>query len=233
MKKTNRPVIGITTSMQDKFIRMNRAYFDAVLDAGGLPVFLPFSGGADDAARFLPLCDGIIFAGGVDVDPKHYGEEIKFDTVEVTPLRDEFELALAQLIKDSDVPVLGICRGEQLLNVALGGTLHQHIESHAQTEPGARNLRHVKLTEGTLLSRITGKDELFTNSFHHQAVKDVAPGMVAAAVADDGIIEAVEPEGAAQSNRFFLAVQWHPELFYKTDAAARAIFAAFIEAARS
>ncbi|MGM9641919.1 MAG: gamma-glutamyl-gamma-aminobutyrate hydrolase family protein [Eubacteriales bacterium] len=232
MRKTDRPVIGITTSMQDKYIRMNRAYFDAVLDAGGLPVFLPFSGGADDAARFLPLCDGIIFAGGVDVDPKHYGEEIKFDTVEVAPLRDEFELALAELIKGTDIPILGICRGEQLLNVAFGGTLHQHIEGHAQTEPGARNLRPARISEGTLLSRLAGKDEIFTNSFHHQAVKDVAPGMVAAAVAEDGVIEAVEPLGAAQSNRFFLAVQWHPELFYKTDTTASAIFKAFIEAAR-
>ncbi len=232
MNKSNRPVIGITSSMKESAIRMKRSYFDAVLEAGGIPVFLPFTGGADDAERFLSICDGILFAGGDDIDPKFYGEEIKFDNVIVNPLRDEFELALARLVSDTDIPVLGICRGEQVLNVAFGGSLHQHIENHRQSESGSQNPRRASVTEGTFLHSLAGTGEIFTNSFHHQAVKDVAAGFVAAATADDGIVEAIEPVGQAESDRFFLAVQWHPELFYKTDDTARAIFNAFIEAAR-
>ncbi len=230
--KNNRPIIGITSSMKDSYIRMKRSYFDAIVDAGGIPMFLPFTGTADDAAKFFPLCDGILFAGGDDIDPKFYGEEIAFDNVIVNTQRDEFELALAKLAKETDIPILGICRGEQVLNVAFGGTLYQHMEGHRQSEPGAQNLRSAKVRQGTFLSKIAKADEIFTNSFHHQAVKDVAPGFVASAIAEDGIVEAIEPAGQAESKRFFLAVQWHPELFYKTDAAAQTIFNAFVEAAR-
>lgn len=232
MNREKRPVIGITSSMSDSFIKMKRTYFDAVAEAGGIPVFLPHNGGAADAEKFLALCDGVLFAGGADVDPKYYGEEIAFDSVEVTPLRDDFELALAELLKNDTRPILGICRGEQLLNVAFGGSLYQHIDNHKQTEPGTQNLRTAKIVEGTLLHKLAGKNEIGTNSFHHQAVKDVAPGFVASAFADDGTVEAIEPEDQLTSSRFFLAVQWHPEIFFRTDEAAKNIFAAFINAAR-
>ncbi len=232
MNNEKRPVIGITSSMKDSTIRMKRTYFDAIVDAGGIPMFLPFTGGADEAAKFLPLCDGILFAGGDDVDPKFYGEEIAFDNVIVNTLRDEFELALAQLLKETDIPVLGICRGEQALNVAFGGSLYQHIDGHKQSEPGAQNLRSAKVTEGTLLHKLAGTTEIFTNSFHHQAVKDIAPGFVISARAEDGTVEAIEPVGAAESERFFMAVQWHPEIFYRTDDVAKNIFNTFVEAAR-
>ena len=230
MKRENRPVIGITSSMSDSFVRMRRNYFDAIENAGGIPVFLPHSGGAEDAERLIAFCDGVLFAGGDDVDPKHYGEEIKFDNVETTPIRDDFELALAQILKKDNRPVLGICRGAQILNVAFGGTLYQHIDGHRQEERGAINERSARVTVGTLLSELAGADEVFTNSFHHQAVKDVAPGFVAAARAEDGTVEAIEP--AERSDRFFLAVQWHPEFFYKTDECAKNIFKAFVEAAK-
>ncbi len=232
MNHQKRPVIGITSSMKDSYIRMKRSYFDAVADAGGIPMFIPFTGGAEEAEKLLALCDGVLFAGGNDVDPKFYGEEIAFDNVEVTPMRDEFELALAKLLENDTRPILGICRGEQVLNVAFGGTLYQHMEGHRQTEPGAQNLRPAAVTEGTLLHKLAGRSEILTNTFHHQAVKTVAPGFVASALAEDGIVEAIEPVGQAESDRFFLAVQWHPELFYKTDETARAIFKAFIDAAR-
>lgn len=228
----NRPIIGITTSMSESFIRMKRTYFDAIFEAGGLPVFLPFSGGAADAERYLSFCDGILFAGGGDVDPKHYGEAIKFDNVETVPMRDEFELTLAELIKNDTRPILGICRGEQLLNVAFGGSLYQHIDGHKQEEPGAQNLRRAVVKEGTLLHKLAGTSEIFTNTFHHQAVKDVAPGFVASAYAEDGTVEAIEPENALTSERFILAVQWHPEMFFGTDETAKNIFNAFVEAAK-
>ncbi len=233
MNREKRPVIGITSSMSDNFIKMKRTYFDAVTEAGGIPVFLPHNGGAADAEKFLALCDGVLFAGGADVDPVHYGEDIEFANVEVTPLRDDFELALAELLKSDRRPILGICRGEQLLNVAFGGSLYQHIDGHRQEEAGTKNLRPAKIVEGTLLCKLAGTTEVFTNSFHHQAVKDVAPGFVASAFADDGTVEAIEPENQLTSSRFILAVQWHPEIFFKTDEAARNIFKAFIEAARS
>lgn len=227
-----KPIIGITTSMSESFIHMKRTYFDAIFEAGGIPVFIPHTGGKEDAEKFLAFCDGVLFAGGNDVDPKHYGEEIAFDNVETTPLRDDFELALAELIKNDSRPVLGICRGEQLLNVAFGGSLYQHIDGHQQEEPGAQNLRKTAVKEGTLLHKLADKQEIFTNSFHHQAVKDVAPGFVASAFAEDGTIEAIEPENALTSERFILAVQWHPEMFFKTDETAKNIFDAFVGAAK-
>ena len=191
---------------------------------------MPHTGGAEDAEKFLSFCDGILFAGGDDVDPKYYGEEIKFDNVETTPERDVFELALAELLKNDPRPILGICRGSQLLNVAFGGTLHQHIDGHRQDERGAINERSAKVTEGTLLRELAESEDIKTNSFHHQAVKDIAPGFVVAARADDGTVEAIEP--ATRTDRFFLAVQWHPEFFYKTDKTAKNIFDAFVEAAK-
>lgn len=231
MNGENKPIIGITSSMaENSFIRMRRNYFDAIVDAGGIPVFMPHNGGAEDAAKFLEFCDGVLFAGGDDVDPKHYGEEIAFDNVETTPLRDDFELALANLMKKCNKPILGICRGEQLLNVAFGGSLYQHIDGHRQEEKGALNLRSAKIKEGSFLHEIVGEDEIKTNSFHHQAVKAVAPGFIASAVADDGTVEAIEP--AEKTERFFLAVQWHPEYLFKHDAPAKNIFKAFVEAAK-
>lgn len=230
MNRENRPVIGITSSMSDTFVRMRRNYFDAIENAGGIPVFMPHTGGAEDAEKFLSFCDGVLFAGGDDVDPKFYGEEIKFDSVETTPERDVFELALAELLKNDTRPVLGICRGAQLLNVAFGGTLYQHIDGHRQDERGAVNLRAARVTEDTFLRELAEADEIKTNSFHHQAVKDVAPGFTVSARADDGTVEAIEP--AERTDRFILAVQWHPEYFYKTDKCANNIFKAFIEAAK-
>ena len=154
MDQQKRPIIGITSSMSDSFIRMKRTYFDAIVEAGGIPMFMPHNGGAEDAAKFAALCDGFLFAGGDDVDPKHYGEEVKFDNVETTPIRDDFELALVEVIKNDPRPILGICRGVQLLNVAFGGSLYQHIDGHRQTEPGSQNLRAAKVSEGTLLHKL-------------------------------------------------------------------------------
>ena len=168
MNRENKPIIGITSSMaENSFIRMRRNYFDAIVNAGGIPVFMPHNGGAEDAAKFLEFCDGILFAGGDDVDPKHYGEEIAFDNVETTPLRDDFELALADLLKKTDKPILGICRGAQLLNVAFGGSLYQHIDGHRQKERGAINLRAAKVSEGSFLhtcGRHRDKDQLIPSS---------------------------------------------------------------------
>ena len=230
MNNEKRPIIGITSSMSDSFIRMKRTYFDAIVDAGGIPMFMPHNGGAEDAAKFAALCDGFLFAGGDDVDPKHYGEEIAFDNVETTPLRDDFELALVEVIKNNNRPILGICRGEQILNVAFGGSLYQHIDGHRQEELGRCNIRPAKIVEGSFLRSLSEGEDIMVNTFHHQAVKQVAPGFIVSARAEDGTVEAIEPE--VKTDRFFLAVQWHPEFFYRTDKTAENIFKTFVEAAK-
>lgn len=230
MNNEKRPIIGITSSMSDSFIRMKRTYFDAIVDAGGIPMFMPHNGGAEDAAKFAALCDGFLFAGGDDVDPKHYGEEIAFDNVETTPLRDDFEIALVEVIKNDNRPILGICRGEQILNVAFGGSLYQHIDGHRQEELGRCNIRPAKVVEGSFLRSLSEGEDIMVNTFHHQAVKQVAPGFIVSARAEDGTVEAIEPE--VKTDRFFLAVQWHPEFFYRTDKTAENIFKTFVEAAK-
>ena len=234
MGKT-RPVIGIATSMNDAKSRiiLNHSYFKAIWGAGGLPVGLPFALGAEDAEKFFASgeFDGFLFAGGCDVHPSEYGEEITADNVECVEERDSFELALARLLLPTDIPVLGICRGVQTLNVAFGGTLVQDIPGHRQEEPGKERPEPVDIVKGSFLYGLIGSEKGCVNSFHHQCVKDVAPGFVASAYStSDGIIEAIEP--ATRTERFLLGVQWHPELFYNVDASSNAIFDAFVNACR-
>ncbi len=226
MKK--RPIIGIAPSQFDGVIKMKANYAEAVLDAGGVPVFLPYTKDPDRIAEYVEMCDGLLFAGGVDVHPKYYGEEIQFESVEVVDLRDEFELALFPAYFATKKPIMGICRGIQSINVALGGSLIQHMDGHAQKkdEEGYPVPRTATVVPGTKFHGIVGRDVLRTNSYHHQAIKVAAPGLVIAARADDGTVEAVEyPE-----HPFLVAVQWHPELFYKKDEAAAGLFRAFVGA---
>lgn len=224
-----RPLIAITTSYNSEgMIRMRPAYLDALWQAGAVPVFVAHTTDAQKLDEYAAEFDGFLFSGGVDVDPKYYGEQIMFDSVNVSAERDEFELALAARVIAGERPVLGICRGIQLLNVAMGGDLYQHIEAHSQSEPRDVTPYTVRIQPGTRLHDIVGHDEIRVNSFHHQAVRRVAPGLVCAGVAEDGICEAVCLPG----ERFLVGVQWHPELFYSKDAAAASIFRAFVEAAK-
>ncbi len=225
-----KPVIAICSSMSDNFIRMNKAYFEAVYRSGGIPVFLHFAGGEAEAEQFFAdEFDGFLFAGGVDIDPKYYGEEIAGENVEICRERDVFELRLLELLKNDKRPVLGICRGEQVINVFYGGTLFQHMEGHRQTEPGTEMPYRADIVRGTLLHELAGCDECATNSFHHQAVKAVAPSLVACAVDKDGAIEAVE---GRDRERFLLCLQWHPELCFERSELSRNVFAKFVGAAR-
>ncbi len=225
-----RPIIGIAPSQFDGVIKMKANYAEAILAAGGVPVFLPYTVDPDRIALYTEMCDGLLFAGGVDVHPKYYGEEIEFESVEVVDLRDEFELALFPAYFATKKPIMGICRGIQSINVALGGSLIQHMDGHKQTkdEDGYPTPRIANVVAGTRLHGIVGQDVLRTNSYHHQAIKTVADGLDVAARADDGVVEAVEyPE-----HPFLVAVQWHPEMFYKNDEAAAKLFRAFVGACR-
>jgi putative glutamine amidotransferase len=233
------PVIGLTLDHEppggyskQPWYALRENYCAAVSAAGGLPVLLPHEPAR--AAEYLDILDGLIVTGGAfDVDPKLFGAKTKHESVSTKDRRTEFELAICRNALEADTPILGICGGEQLLNVALGGTLIQHIPdevknalAHEQPNPRTEPGHSVAISKNTLLHRITGALKLEVNSAHHQAVKDVAPGMVADAVAPDGVIEGVEDP----KRRFCLGVQWHPE--YLLSEGDKRIFSAFIAAAR-
>lgn len=190
-----------------------RKYAVAVLSAGGLPVFLPVLPGAD-AGPYLTAIDGLLLPGGGDVDPALFGEAPHPEIGRVIRELDDFEIALARGAVEAGIPVLGICRGEQVLNVALGGTLIQHIPAEVPGAvphtggPMAEPSHAIDVPAGTLLARILGAGRHEVNSTHHQSVRRVAPGLrCSAACPDDGIIEAIESPDA----RFVLGVQFHPE----------------------
>jgi putative glutamine amidotransferase len=235
---TKRPLIGLTLDAEpaggwSKYpwyaIRQN--YFAAVTAAGGLPVALPHD--ASQAEDFLDRLDGLIVTGGAfDVDPALYGDAERHATVELKQNRTSAEMALLQGALRRNKPVLGICGGQQLLAVALGGTLIQHIPdavpnalAHEQTTPHSAPGHGVKILPGTLLYKIVGSERMQVNTSHHQAVKDPGRSIVNA-LAPDGVIEGIE--GGPES-KFCLGVQWHPE--YLVDAGDIAIFAAMMAAA--
>jgi putative glutamine amidotransferase len=209
------------------------AYCERVSEAGAEPVEL--SGPAADVATL----DGLIVTGGLDVEPERYGEMRHPKVKQTDPARDEFELALLEAALAVDLPVLAICRGHQLLNIAFGGRLLQHIESGAhkadfKTEGFPSNWHTVRLASGSRLRALLGADEIEVNSRHHQAVlaETLAPGLEPVAFSPDGLIEGVE----SHEHRWAISVQWHPELpetghpgFAER---CRPLFAAFVAEAR-
>ena len=211
-------------------------YEESIRRAGGDVRILDYD--KDTPADVVRSVDGILLAGGGDVLPSLYGEQPHeaFDAAE--PGRDAYELELARRAGEADLPLLAICRGIQVLNVARGGTLVQHIPeelrdslNHTLREPPYAIAHDIWVAEGSLLERIMRErlegDTLPVNSRHHQAVKEAGAGLVVAATAPDGVIEAVEDPG----KRFCVGVQWHPENFYRTGEF-RELFEAFVEAAR-
>ena len=214
----SRPVIGIAAhqalveEVDTKVLHhvANSAYVKAVRKAGGVPVLLPLID-ADDAETFLAAVDGVLLTGGDDVDPGSYGHGRAAETVKTDPARDELELALARAVVARDHPALAICRGCQVLNVALGGTLTQHVDDHFELERYNESVHVVKLVDGTALRQwLPGSDGgvVEVNSLHHQSVDALGPRARIAAVADDGTVEALEVDGAPN----VVGVQWHPEL---------------------
>ena len=195
--------------------------------------------GLDDPRATLDACDGLLLTGGVDVDPMEYGERERHPAVELDPERDRYELSLARAALDRDMPVLAICRGAQVLNVAAGGSLVQDIGSgiegpltHTIREPRDAHAHDVSVTAGSRLERALGSavdaaHACRVNSRHHQSVARVGAGLIASATASDGVIEAIEKPDA----RFCLGVQWHPENFCRTGEFSP-LFTAFIESAR-
>jgi len=233
------PVIGLTLDSEPPggysklpWYALRQNYCSAVARAGGLPILLPHE--PEQAQAYLRLIDGLVVTGGAfDVDPTLFGAGDRHPTVKTKEQRTEFELAITRLAVKADMPVLGICGGQQLLNVAFGGTLIQHIPdevpgalAHEQKNPRTEPGHTVHLAEGTRLREIAGAGEIPVNSAHHQAVKAPGPGLLVDATAPDGVIEGIEDP----RRRFCIGVQWHPE--YGISEADNRLFAAFIAAAR-
>lgn len=231
-----KPIIAITACAEDDLSsRLNKAYSKSVLDAGGIPIIIPLDVEAD-VAQILAIADGLLLSGGHDVHPFHFGAEPSPKLGQIYPERDAVELALTNAALTKKMPIFGICRGIQLLNVALGGTLYQDIESEFETknllkhtQEAARGVasHYVTIGPNNLLMDIIEESQIAVNSFHHQAINEVASNLSVVAKSSDGIIEAVVNE----SLPFCLAVQWHPEeQALAEDHVAKKLFKAFVEA---
>jgi len=240
-----RPVIGITcsyaVSVTEGTLRVSErneiglGYIRAVEYAGGAPLVLPYVQDSECIDRYMGLLDGLLLTGGVDVDPLLYGQEPHAEIGNVDRSRDEMELELTRKALDGDVPIFAICRGIQVLNVAAGGTLYQDIAAeipqstlrHSQKGAGWYASHTVDIQPDSRLHRIIGGITTRTNSFHHQAVRDLGKGFIATAQAKDCVIEAIE----SPTHRFALGVQYHPELMWERHPDALSLFTAFVKAA--
>ena len=241
-----RPIIGITCSLTvsvptDSLRTSERNqvgldYIRAIEYAGGTPVVLPYVQDSECIDHYLRLLDGLLLIGGVDVDPLLYGQEPHEKLGVVDRIRDDMELELTQKALEKDRPIFAICRGIQLLNVAAGGTLYQDIASeisgstlcHSQSGAGWYASHTIDIQTDSHLHRIVGDTTTLTNSFHHQAVRDIGEGFIATAHAKDGVIEAIESD----THRFALGVQYHPELMWERHPDALSLFTAFVKASQ-
>ena len=221
------PLIGITCGRSESgAVNLSSNYPDAIVRAGGVPVVLPLIDDAALAESILGKLDGIVFSGGPDLDPAEYGEEILNETVHVDAVRDRSELLLARAALASGKPILAICRGEQLMNVVLGGTLYQDIPTQVDTIIKHSGFEHrIGVEKGSVLYELFGQDSLTVNSSHHQAVKQPAPGSRITAHSADGIVEAYE-------NGQVIAVQFHPERMVLKDDSWLALFRYFVDRTR-
>lgn len=229
-----KPIIGVTMHASEQKLEVNSSYIESIERAGGIPICLPYVTTQEEQSMLLAKLDGLLLIGGHDVNPLLYGQQPHEKLGMVISKRDESDVAFLKQAIVMDLPILAICRGHQLLNVAFGGTLIQDIPSQVNgaflhTQRSARHeLTHtVELVTATF-QEIFGETEMMTNSFHHQAVAQVGEGLVVAALAKDGVIEGLEYPKA----RHCISVQWHPEELYATNEQARRLFAHFIEAAK-
>jgi len=214
-------------------VSIGHDYIEAIRLSGGLPIVLPIVEGEELARQQMTCVDGLLLSGGNDLSPIFYHEEPMKGLGVVRTDRDRHEFHLLQTAKELKKPILGICRGLQLINVAFGGTLYQDIDSalpsaiqHYQMAKPDEPHHTVALKPNTKLLKILGDRTILTNSFHHQAIKDLAPGFIASAHTSDGIIEGIE----GKSDQLILAVQWHPELMFERYPKMLKLFEALVHA---
>jgi putative glutamine amidotransferase len=228
------PVIGITTETSDggEYV-LPVEYAEAVRRAGGIPLLLP--PGEPNLPALMALLDGLILSGGGDIDPRHYGSGGHPAVYMIDPPRDEMEIALARWAAAAGLPTLGVCRGAQLINVALGGTLVEHLPDEIDNtiahrlEPRGAVPHMVTIAEGSRLAKVLGEQAVVGASWHHQAIRTPAPGLTVVACAADGTIEGVE----LPHHPWLLAVQWHPEITAADDPPQQRLFDALVAAARA
>lgn len=212
-----KPIIGITTFEEQSkgYHTVKSTYINAVFAAGGIPINIPIIKDEEDYETYANLVDGIIFTGGLDISPLTYGENPVKEINLMSSRRDEYELGLFKKVYEMKKPILGICRGSQLMNVALGGSLYQDINTQVQEALGhapksmeADEFFHwINIERNSQLYEIFGKDKIQVNSFHHQAIKELGKDLKVIALSEDGIIEGIQ----GTKEGFVLGVQFHPE----------------------
>jgi putative glutamine amidotransferase len=242
------PVIGVTASLKEaaslaahqplgRLVQTDLDYLESVIDAGGVPMILPPLVDPRMAEVLLDGIDGLLLSGGNDLDPGYYGEECAPELGVTNPERDAFEIALLRLALGRGMPVLGICRGMQILNVALGGTLYQDLSSqlggnvlkHWQETPKWQPAHEIEILYDSHLAEITRCQNTKVNSYHHQGIKEVADGLVVTARSSDGVIEAVEYHNL--SEQWLLGIQWHAEMMREVGTEHNSLFEAHVCAA--
>jgi len=241
-KQRKLPIIGISATLlsidSGSFIGREQAvvlndYIESIRLAGAIPIVLPIVQEEEVIHEQMALVDGLLLSGGYDISPLFYKEEPQINLGAFRSDRDKYEIQLVEIARQSRKPILGICRGNQLLNVAFGGTLYQDISTsvssklqHSQKAKPDEATHSVHLVRNTQLQSILQEMVVLTNSFHHQAIKDVAPGFIVNAHSVDGIIEGIEWDGEL----FILGIQWHPELMFLKHPRMFNLFHAFVEA---
>jgi putative glutamine amidotransferase len=229
----NKAVILIPSAIDEEknLLYVKKQYCDALINAGALPFIMPVTDDVSVIDTYINMCGGILIMGGVDVDPRLYGDVNRTYNGRISPQRDFVETYVIKKAAQSGMPLLGICRGIQILNTAMGGTLYQDIYAqkgtdmrHSQNAPEWYDTHSVTVAKDSWIYRATGLEQINVNSFHHQAVKDIAPGFEAVCYADDGVIEAIE-----SLDKKMLGVQWHPELMYEKAKEHEAIFIEFVK----
>lgn len=234
-----KPLIGLTPAhdMESGDVKARPTYMRALKAAGAIPVVMPLDASEEDLKQLSQDLDGFLFTGGPDVHPFLFGEETQAHCGNVSPARDQMEISLLPMVMELQKPILGICRGIQVLNIALGGNIWQDIPSqvtrdfplaHSQQFSYDMPCHTVALTEGSLLARISESSSIKVNSMHHQAVKDLAPGLIASAYSTDYLIEALE----MPDYPFFIGVQWHPEYLWEKNKEAFRLFQTFVKACK-
>lgn len=228
------PVIGVPLNPEQDGFHVGMAYAAALERAGAYAVGLTLCGDIGRMIAALDRLDGLLLPGGTDVDPYHFGEDVLPENGWIEPERDRVELALARHALKSGMPLLAICRGVQVMNIAAGGDIYQDLYvqtgsrlQHAQRAPRWYPTQRVQLAPDSRLASVVGKTPLPVNTFHHQAVRQVGSGLRAVGHTSDGIVEAIEAPG----HRFAVGVQWHPEAMVGRDKRQAALFQAFVAAA--
>ena len=228
------PIIGVLPlfDTEKQSVWMLPGYLKGIEEAGGTPLILPYTDNSKILLKVCKLCDGFLFTGGQDVCPSLYGESDK-NSVDLLPTLDNLTKTVFDYATSKDLPILGICRGIQILNVFFGGTLYQDLPtehpsnfSHHQEKPYLNPCHKVSLSNGSYLNLLLGTDLLLVNSIHHQAIKKLGQNLEVEAISVDGLVEGIK----ANNYKYILGVQWHPEYNFEVEKSSKTIFKSFIDA---